>query len=165
MKIAVLSGKGGTGKTLVSVNLAAVSPASVYMDCDVDAPNLHLISSDGAPAKRSDYYGMKKAVIEANICQRCGCCRQNCRFEAINESNGKYEVDVYACEGCGVCEAVCSAGAVSLQPAAAGKFQTKIGVCVNKGQSIVDVDCAAGRAAREVFEKTLLLMIREGERK
>jgi MinD superfamily P-loop ATPase len=42
MKIAVLSGKGGTGKTLVSVNLAAASNESVYIDCDVEEPNGHL---------------------------------------------------------------------------------------------------------------------------
>ena len=42
LKIAVLSGKGGTGKTLVSVNLAAAAPQAVYIDCDVEEPNGHL---------------------------------------------------------------------------------------------------------------------------
>ncbi len=42
MKIAVLSGKGGTGKTLVSVNLAASAKKSTYIDCDVEEPNGHL---------------------------------------------------------------------------------------------------------------------------
>ena len=42
MKVAVLSGKGGTGKTLVSVNLAAASKTSTYIDCDVEEPNGHL---------------------------------------------------------------------------------------------------------------------------
>jgi MinD superfamily P-loop ATPase len=42
VKIAVLSGKGGTGKTLVSVNLAAVAENSLYIDCDVEEPNGHL---------------------------------------------------------------------------------------------------------------------------
>ena len=42
MKIAILSGKGGTGKTLVSVNLAAVSEKATYIDCDVEEANGHL---------------------------------------------------------------------------------------------------------------------------
>lgn len=45
MRIAVLSGKGGTGKTLVSVNLAAIAKASTYIDCDVEEPNGHLFLS------------------------------------------------------------------------------------------------------------------------
>jgi len=47
MRIAVLSGKGGTGKTLVSVNLAAAAKASTYIDCDVEEPNGHLFFSGG----------------------------------------------------------------------------------------------------------------------
>ncbi|XCH79145.1 MAG: ATP-binding protein [Candidatus Dehalobacter alkaniphilus] len=121
-QLLILSGKGGTGKTTIAGAFIKLAEARAYADCDVDAPNLHLIRTHVSPARRSDYYGMNKAIIDAESCRSCGLCRQNCRFEAINKSNGQYEVDAYACEGCGVCEAVCPMGAVSLQPAVAGEL-------------------------------------------
>ena len=71
--------------------------------------------------KRSDYFGMPKAEIDADKCIECGLCKENCRFDAISNENG-FMVDTYACEGCGVCEAVCPANAVSLKPAVAGEL-------------------------------------------
>lgn len=121
MKIAVLSGKGGTGKTLVSVNLAALAKESLYIDCDVDAPNLHLIGGWDSEPKRSDYYGLAKAHIDTQKCSECDICRQNCRFDAILVEE-EYKVDQYACEGCGVCEYVCPEEAIRLIPYVDGEL-------------------------------------------
>ncbi|QGZ99241.1 ATP-binding protein [Dehalobacter restrictus] len=121
-QLLILSGKGGTGKTTIAGAFIKLAEAKAYADCDVDAPNLHLIRHHASPVRQTDYYGMGKAVIDANSCLNCGLCRQNCRFEAISQSNVKYEVDSYACEGCGVCEVICPAGAISLQPAIAGEL-------------------------------------------
>jgi MinD superfamily P-loop ATPase containing an inserted ferredoxin domain len=120
-QLLILSGKGGTGKTTVASAFIKLARAKVYADCDVDAPNLHLVLNQSAKPKIADFYGMSKAQIDPNLCSRCSLCRQFCRFVAIT-ADGIYKIDYYACEGCGVCEAVCPAGAITLNPAVAGEL-------------------------------------------
>lgn len=120
-QLLILSGKGGTGKTTIASAFIRLSDAKAYADCDVDAPNLHLIMAQNAEPERTDYYGMPKAEIDADKCVEYGLCKVNCRFDAISDENG-FKVDPFACEGCGVCEAVCPASAVSLKPAVAGEL-------------------------------------------
>lgn len=120
-QLLILSGKGGTGKTTIAGAFIRLSNAKAYADCDVDAPNLHLVMNQLSESKKTNYYGMSKAEINLNLCVQCNLCRQNCRFNAIQGDIG-YTVDPYFCEGCGVCEAICSAGAISLKPAVAGEI-------------------------------------------
>ena len=120
-QLLILSGKGGTGKTTIAGAFIKLSHAKAYADCDVDAPNLHLIMGRNSEPEKRDFYGLPKAEINQELCIRCDRCRQNCRFEAIL-SDKAYKVDYFACEGCGVCEAVCPAGAVSLNDAVAGEL-------------------------------------------
>ncbi|MEQ8175609.1 MAG: ATP-binding protein [Syntrophomonadaceae bacterium] len=120
-QLLILSGKGGTGKTTVASAFIKLARARVYADCDVDAPNLHLVMAQHSEPKRTDYYGMPRAEIDPELCIECDLCRQYCCFEAVT-ANGGYKVDYYACEGCGVCEAICPVEAVSLKPAAAGEL-------------------------------------------
>jgi len=288
-QLLILSGKGGTGKTTIASAFIKLSNAKAYADCDVDAPNLHLVMSHTNEPKRTDYFGLPKAEIDPELCIRCDQCRKNCRFGAISVDTD-YRVDSFSCEGCGVCEAICPVSAISLNPAIAGelmlyvddavfstaqlkmgsgtsgmlvtevkkqmksavkdakiaiidgspgigcpviaslsgvdmvlivaepsisgisdmeriiktaeKFQTKIAVCINKydtniknteqieafcqkfklpftgripydsdavkainnAKSIVDMDCAAGRAARDVFDKTMKILFDESNR-
>ena len=120
-QLLILSGKGGTGKTTIASAFIKLSNAKAYADCDVDAPNLHLIIGQRSEPKRTDYYGLPKAEVNPERCMECDQCRQNCRFDAI--SVGKtYKVDPFACEGCGVCEYVCPVDAISLKPAIAGEL-------------------------------------------
>jgi MinD superfamily P-loop ATPase len=118
-QLLILSGKGGTGKTTIASAFIRLSDAKVYADCDVDAPNLHLVMTQNMEPKHTDYYGMPKAHLDADKCVGCGLCKDNCRFDAISDEQG-YLIDLFACEGCGVCEAVCPAGAVTMIPAVAG---------------------------------------------
>ena len=120
-QLLILSGKGGTGKTTIASAFIKLSKAKAYADCDVDAPNLHLITKQNSLPKKTDYYGLPKAEIDIELCIECGQCMQNCRFEAIS-ADGKYKVDPFACEGCGVCELVCPVEAVTLKPAVAGEL-------------------------------------------
>ncbi|MGI6316542.1 MAG: ATP-binding protein [Christensenellales bacterium] len=120
-QLLILSGKGGTGKTTIASAFIKLSCAKTYADCDVDAPNLHLIMAQNIDPRWTDYFGMPKSEIDANKCIECGLCKKYCRFDAISNTNG-YMVDPYACEGCGVCEAFCPANAACLKPAVAGEL-------------------------------------------
>lgn len=119
-QLLILSGKGGTGKTTVASAFIKLSEAKAYADCDVDAPNLHLVMKHDNP-KFTDYYGMKKASIDSGKCIQCNLCRQHCRYDAIS-IDSIYKVNKYECEGCGVCEAICPASAVILKDFKAGEL-------------------------------------------
>lgn len=118
----VLSGKGGTGKTTIASAFIKLSDAKVFADCDVDAPNLHLIMGQKSAPKTTDYFGMPKANIDTKLCIQCNQCVQNCRFNAITANSGMNTVNEFDCEGCGVCEAVCPVGAVSMKPIKSGEL-------------------------------------------
>lgn len=59
-QLLILSGKGGTGKTTIASAFIKLSSIKIYADCDVDAPNLHLIMAQNIDPKRTDYFGMQK---------------------------------------------------------------------------------------------------------
>jgi len=120
-QLLILSGKGGTGKTTVAGAFIKLAKAKAYADCDVDAPNLHLIMGQNTSAEKTDHFGLSKAVIDRNLCIKCGLCIEHCRFDAI-KALSDYTVDTFACEGCGVCEAVCQSGAVTMKPSVSGEL-------------------------------------------
>lgn len=121
-QLLILSGKGGTGKTTIASAFIKLANAQAFADCDVDAPNLHLIMNQMGEPIRTDYYGLDKARINEEKCIGCGICQQNCRFDAISEKDGVYEVDLFGCEGCSVCEALCPVNAVEMLPSLAGEL-------------------------------------------
>lgn len=120
-QLLILSGKGGTGKTTIASAFIKLADAMAYADCDVDAPNLHLVTEWNTEPDITDYYGLPKAEINPDLCIHCGQCKQNCRFDAIL-INGKYAVDSFACEGCSVCEYICPAGAITMIPSVDGEL-------------------------------------------
>lgn len=121
-KLLILSGKGGTGKTTVAASLIELFGAKAFADCDVDAPNLHLVESRSVTPEVKDFYGSQKAVIDKSRCTFCGACASNCRFDAIKLVKSQYLVDEYSCEGCGVCEHICPVNAIHLEDDVAGEL-------------------------------------------
>lgn len=119
-QLLILSGKGGTGKTTVASAFIKLASAHAFADCDVDAPNLHLILSGTQTPVNTDFYGMPKAELKQEQCIHCGICLDNCRFDAVKMENGRYFIDRYGCEGCGLCAALCPVKAVEMKPAVAG---------------------------------------------
>jgi len=148
-QLLILSGKGGTGKTTVAGAFIKLAKAKAYGDCDVDAPNLHLLMDQTAEAQRTDYYGMPKAQINPELCTQCGLCRQNCRYGAILV-NGDYQVDDFACEGCGVCEAICPANAISINPAVAGELMLYVNDAVFSTAQLKMGSGTSGKLVTEV---------------
>ncbi|MBN1467048.1 P-loop NTPase [candidate division KSB1 bacterium] len=117
-EIVIISGKGGTGKTSVAGALATLLPRAILADCDVDAPDLHLLLQPYI-RKRESFSGSKVARIDESLCSACGICRQVCRFDAITPD---YRVDEMSCEGCGVCVWNCPEEAISFLPRDSGEW-------------------------------------------
>lgn len=109
MELAVISGKGGTGKTTIATALSELENNVVRIDCDVDAPNFYLFYN-GSDIYKEAFYGGKKAEINPTLCVQCGKCEPICKFEAIHE----YVISPHSCEGCGACTMVCSKNAIAL---------------------------------------------------
>ena len=105
MNIAVLSGKGGTGKTFVSCNLASAIGKSAYIDCDVEEPNGHLFFK---PEKvRSQDVCVKLPQIIADKCNQCRKCTDFCHFNALAFIKEKPMLFRGVCHSCGGCKIVC----------------------------------------------------------
>lgn len=127
-KLLILSGKGGTGKTTTAAAFIRFSGARAAADCDVDAPNLALVSGEYPERRESDFQGSNKAVIDPAACLGCGKCEKMCRFGAISPAEGgKFAVDELRCEGCGLCVECCPAGAARLGPDVAGRLRVFTG--------------------------------------
>lgn len=160
-KLLILSGKGGTGKTTITAAFIDFLHVAAFADCDVDAPNLHLVTGVTGLPECKDYYGSQKASIDQQKCIGCGACRAKCRFDAISLNNGKYRISEYACEGCGVCQYVCPENAVIMSNDIAGEqmlyrdnrvFSTaklKMGRG-NSGKLVTEVKMALSKSAHDV---------------
>lgn len=122
-QLLILSGKGGTGKTTVSSAFIHLSKAKAFADCDVDAPNLHLLMKEMGEPKVSDFIGLPKAKIDSSKCVRCGKCVEVCRFDAVVRKEDRFVIDGFSCEGCGVCAMMCPTGAISMHDEPAGKLK------------------------------------------
>ena len=122
MKIAVLSGKGGTGKTLVSVNLAAAADEAVYIDCDVEEPNGHLFFKPAGIT--SEKISVKIPVVDETLCNGCRICVDFCKFNALAYINKQLKIFETICHSCGGCILFCPAHALSEKDKTIGEIQS-----------------------------------------
>ncbi len=120
MKIAVLSGKGGTGKTFVSVNLTSALKNSTYVDCDVEEPNGQIFFSGKIVERNVD---IDIPVIDNDKCILCGKCSEFCKFNALALILDKVRVFSSLCHSCGGCKIVCPTGAIKEKKKTIGKIQ------------------------------------------
>ena len=117
MRIAVASGKGGTGKTTVAVNLAlslSTEESIQFLDCDVEEPNAHLFLKPHFNTVLS----LDKLLpqIDSDKCTRCGACVEACEFNALAIMGGNVMLYDSLCHGCGRCGLICPTGAISEIP-------------------------------------------------
>lgn len=123
-QIAVISGKGGTGKTSLTGAFVRLAGRCVAVDADVDAANLALLLP-GEDAPWRPFEAGRRSVIDAGRCTVCGACLEACRFSAIREVANAVASDPVRCEGCGACAQVCDEGAVSFRANQAGSWTTR----------------------------------------
>lgn len=171
-EIVIVSGKGGTGKTTLLAYLASVTDRAVTADCDVDAPNLHLLLRPEV-LHRERFAGMKVATIISSKCTNCGKCVPLCRFGAIksigNAGLMKVAIDEESCEGCGLCGRICPSKAIKMADKEVGEWfvsRTAFGKMVhallspgagNSGKLVAMVKQRARMIAKEEGAETILV--------
>lgn len=136
-QLTVISGKGGTGKTILTASFAALAENKVMIDCDVDAADLHLLLHP-LIKERHEFKSGKTAAIDKELCQECGKCVDVCRFDAVSED---FIVDPVSCEGCGLCGHVCPADAIEMEENISGEWfvsDTKYGPFVHAKLGIAE---------------------------
>jgi MinD superfamily P-loop ATPase len=142
MKLALLSGKGGTGKTLVSVNLAAVARNSVYVDCDVEEPNGYLFFKPTDLEKEK--VTIKIPVVDEDLCLGCRKCVDFCKFNALAFIANKLIVFDDICHSCGGCIMLCPNKALTEKDKVIGEINTGISEEVKVISGILNTGEASG---------------------
>ncbi len=156
-QIVVISGKGGTGKTVISAALASLANKKVMADCDVDAADLHLLLKPKI-IERHNFRSGRTAIIDKKLCQQCGKCIIACRFNAISED---FTVNPISCEGCAFCSFICPTEAIKMEENISGEWfisDTRFGPLVHARLGIAEENSGklvtlVKQKAKELAEK------------
>ena len=168
-EMVIISGKGGTGKTLITASFLALREKAIAADCDVDTPNLHLLVNP-LITEEDKYYGPKVAVLNKSKCTVCGKCMEEglCRFNAIKKGDYPIFNSLY-CRGCKVCIHICPEDAITLEERVCGKIYTgegKEGLLVygqlnpgqlGSGKMVVQIKNKAIEIARNTGKDLILI--------
>ena len=169
--VAITSGKGGTGKTTLALNIAVSSFFPItLLDCDVDAADLHLlVAANQQDSETEPFISGFKAVVDPYLCTGCGRCQEVCRFHAVETTaeqrpsgNTIARIAHLACEGCGCCVDECPTGAISFIENTAGdlsvspsRFGTLVHAQLHPGEG------SSGKLVTKVREKAQEIAKRE----
>ena len=141
MRIAIASGKGGAGKTTIATTLAVAAAArgraTVYVDCDVEAPNGHLLLRPRIEHRHA--VSRLVPVVDRDRCDGCGACGRACQFGAIVCVGGAVVVYPNLCKSCGACLAACDRGAIGEAAQMIGVVETGCAGALRFVQGVLDV--------------------------
>ncbi len=165
MKIAVSSGKGGTGKTTVATNLAVTAAraghSAAYLDCDVEEPNGFLFLKPTIHETRP--VNVSVPAVDLDACNGCGQCGRICQFSAIVVMNKKVLLFHELCHGCGGCWQVCPTGAITESHRQTGQVDLGtadgvhcVGGLLNIGEAMSPPVIAAVKTAAPDVDVTIL---------
>ncbi len=137
-ELVIISGKGGTGKTSIAACFASLADNVVIADCDVDAPDLHLLLQPRVQRREPFVAGHHVRILPEH-CDACGTCADICRFDAVRRTTSAagrpaYIIDPFACVGCGACVRACPRYAIDCEAATCGEWyvsQTRCGPLVH----------------------------------
>jgi len=164
-EIAIISGKGGTGKTTITACIIPFLEDIVMADCDVDAPDLNILLP-GNITETIDFIGFQRPIIDYDTCNHCGVCYQSCNFNAITKD---IVIKKSSCEGCKVCEYVCPTNAIAMNDYRIGsifKRDTYYGPMVDarlipgeesSGKLVAEVRKLAIQVARKQEKHTIVI--------
>jgi len=131
-KIAVVSGKGGVGKSMLTSALAMLFTKNkkkiVAVDCDADAPNLAIwLGEPEKWEKKRKISVSEKPIINSSKLTKKEAeqCLKKCRFNALEIKKGKLKLNPFLCEGCGACEIFCPTGVIKMKPVKNGEIRIK----------------------------------------
>lgn len=142
MIISVLSGKGGTGKTTIAVNLAVLLRNSRYVDCDVEEPNGYIfLQPKVSKTKRVE---VMIPQIQQERCTGCGECARFCYFNALAVVKQKVLLFSEICHGCGGCILACPHGAITESKKDIGRIETGIGKNIECLRGVLEVGQPVG---------------------
>ncbi|MDH7488170.1 MAG: ATP-binding protein [Anaerolineae bacterium] len=165
MRIAVASGKGGTGKTLVATSLALVASErgrTTLLDCDVEAPNAALFLKPELNRKVAAISLIPE--VDAGLCTLCGKCGQVCQYHAIAVLPKKVLVFREMCHGCGSCSVNCPENAIREIPFSIGVLEFGHAGAMAFGQGTLRVgEAMATPVIRQLKKQAAKLAVRDGD--
>ena len=157
LKIAISSGKGGTGKTFIATNIAVVlsrEGRSVhYLDCDVEEPNGHLFLKPAIDTEENVYLSVPVRADEEK-CTQCGRCVEACNYNAIAMIKNKLLFFPELCHACGACQVVCPVDAIIEE-------EKKIGVLKHGKSGKINVHYALLATAEAGMSPRLVKKVKE----
>ena len=138
MIVAIASGKGGTGKTTVAVNLANTAKGKIQLlDCDVEEPNADLFIDFDKTYQEEVYVTIPE--VDYDLCTSCGRCSDFCRFNALKMLAGKLMVFEDMCQSCGGCFYICPVKALKESKKKIGIKQTAENKNISLIKGLLDI--------------------------